>query len=158
MKSKSLIIVLTFLSIQLNAQEVLFSKEQIQNDIIFLEQQLQKFHPNLYIYTSKEEVNRSFQQLKNSIPDGLSKTQSYTIISSTCSIIKDGHYIVQPDKQTLNQFYTTSKLLPLDIYWIEENAYIIRNYSDTDIERGSKVLSINGIEVNKLRKTILNGN
>lgn len=156
--NKILLTLLIFLLLQqANAQEVIFSKEQVQNDLDFLELQLQKFHPNLYVYSSKNEIDSSFQHLKNAIPDSLTKTQSYGIISSTCSIVKDGHYNIQPDKQTISAFYTISKLLPIDIYWDNENAYIIRNYSDADIKIGSKLLSINGIKTTKIRETILSG-
>lgn len=157
MKKKLLALLIFFLALQVNGQDFRFSKQQIQTDLNFLELQLLKFQPNLYVYSSKKEIDSSFQNLKNTIPDSLTKTQSYNLISSTCTIVKDGHYNVRPDKQAISELYTVSKLLPLDIYWIDENAYIIRNYSDLDIQIGSRILSIEGVKTTTIRETILNG-
>lgn len=137
-------------------QEARFSKKEIQNDLIFLELQLKKHHPNLYVYTPKNQIDSSFMALREDIPDSTNKTQAYNIISYTSSFVKDGHYNVIPSQQTIVQFYKTSTLLPLDIYWTDGKAFITRNYSEMEVEEGSQLLSINNIEVNQIQETILN--
>jgi len=152
-----LIIILILFCFQASGQEIKYSKEQIREDLSFLQLQLQKSHPNLYVYSSKVEIDNSFEQLKNSVSDSLTTTESYNVISSTCSIVKDGHYTIQPSEQILSEFYINSKLLPIDIYWTEESAYVIRNYSNTEVEIGSKILAINGTDLNKIQESILTG-
>ena len=154
MKTISTLIII-LISLNSFGQEVKFSKKQIQDDLIFLELQLKKLHPNLYVYSSKSTIENSFSELRNSSPDSLDKTQCYNVVSFTSSIVKDGHYNVIPSQQTIDQFYKTSKLLPVDIFWTENNAYITRNYSGSKIEIGDQLLSINNIDISEIRETIL---
>jgi len=145
-------------SFRVNGQEnsLNFSKEQIVNDLAFLELNLQKFHPNLYVYSSQEKISDYFKNLTNSIPDSLSQYESLRLISSVSSVVKDGHFMLSPDKNTLNDFYTTSKLLPIDIFWSNKNAYLIKAYTkEGNVLVGSKILSINGVSTEKIQKEIL---
>ncbi|MCH2229203.1 MAG: S41 family peptidase [Crocinitomicaceae bacterium] len=151
----TLVLIVTLISLKGFGQEVKLSREQILDDLNLLELELQKHHPNLYVYSSRSQIESSFNELRNSLPDSLDKTQCYNVVSFTSSIVKDGHYNVTPSKQTIDQFYATSRLLPLDIFWTENSAYITKNYSVNNVEIGAQLLSINGIDVNVIRETIL---
>lgn len=162
MNNKKLrLLLFTFFSIGISlmnyGQKAVFSKEQVKNDIDFLEVNLLKSHPNLYVYSSKQEIERSFHHLKESIADSVSKHEAYRLISSVSSIVKDGHFVIEPDELTVKDFYSKAQLLPLDIYWINNDAYIIKNYTNENIEIGSKLISINGIRIETIQETILAG-
>ena len=151
----TIVLIVILISLKGFGQEVKLSRKQILDDLNLLELELQKHHPNLYVYSSRSQIESSFNELRNSLPDSLDKTQCYNVVSYTSSIVKDGHYNVTPSKQTIDQFYTTSRLLPLDIFWTEDSAYITKNYSDNKVEIGAQLLSINGIDVNEIRETTL---
>jgi len=144
-----------FLSIY--GQETNFSKEQVKSDIEFLELSLLEYHPNLFVYSSKQEIDSCFNELKESLSDNISKQEAYRLISTSSSIVKDGHFVIQPDEKTVKNFYSNAKLFPLDIYWINADAFILKNYTNENIGIGDKLLSINGLDVEKIRRTILDG-
>jgi hypothetical protein len=144
-----------FLSIY--GQEANFTKEQVISDVEFLELSLLKYHPNLFVYSSKQEIDSCFNELKESISDSNSRNEAFRLISSASSIVKDGHFAIQPDKITIKNFYSNAKLFPLDLYWINDDAFIIKNYTKDNIGIGDKVLSINGMGIHEIRRTILGG-
>lgn len=137
------------------AQHNIFEKSQLLEDIEFLEVQLQKYHPNLYVYHTKEEIDRAFENLKTELPNSMHTTEAFSHISQSASIVKDGHFIFQPDKETLQHYYASAKLLPLDLYWLDDKAYLLRNYTDMLIDTGVQVVSINGIKSSEIRQTIV---
>ncbi len=151
------ILLLGLITLTSSGQETNFTKEQVKSDIEFLELSLLKYHPNLFVYSSKHEIDSCFNELKESLTDNISKHEAYRLISSTSSIVKDGHFVIQPDEKTVKNFYRNAKLFPLDIYWINNDAFIIKNYTNENIGIGDKLLSINGVGIEEIRRIILGG-
>jgi len=158
-KSMSLLIFCFYLSFNFSfaqASESSFTKEQIQEDLAFLKLNLEKYHPNLYLYSDKKSLDGYFENLGNYVVDPINSAESFKLISSTSAVIMDGHYTLSPDATILSNFYTNSMLLPLDIFWVEMDAYLIRNFTDSqELKIGERIFSINGVPIENIQKVIL---
>ncbi len=149
---------LLFLSTNLHTQDsnLSFTKEEIAKDLAFLKLNLEKYHPNLYQYSDKETIHKFFKELSEDIDTPLTTPESFRLIASTSVVVKDGHYAFTPNAQVLENFYTTSKILPLDLYFDGMDSYVLRNFSDNDkILASQKVLSINGRAIGEIEGEIL---
>ncbi len=129
-----------------NAQEARYSAAQIKADIQFLQSKLVNNHPNLYIYSSKSEVDSFFGSLYQQIPANMTALEAYTYITPVCAKIKDGHTVFFPDDQTINYYNANARYFPFKIYWNGEKMYLELNYSLQDeLENGTEIFSINGV-------------
>lgn len=154
MKIKSILFFCFFINV-LQGQIPIFTKTEIQADLAFLKQQLIEKHPNLYMYSSRKEVDVFFENLHQNLPENITNLEAYKIIASTSNIIKDGHSYVYPSAKHLDNFYNNAPLFPLEVFWHDDNLHIINNLSrENNIPIGSKIISINDILVTDIRATI----
>ena len=72
-----------------------YSPDQLKEDVQVMEQALKKNHPSLYWYTSKEEIDASFQYTYAKLKDSLTEVQFRTIIAETIFPIRCGHTSVR---------------------------------------------------------------
>ena len=150
--------ILLLFSSHLQAQEssASFARKEIGDDLAFLKLSLEKYHPNLYQYSDPQIITQFFEDLTDTIREPLNNYEAFRLIASTSKVVKDGHYTFTPNPNTLNEFYSTSKLLPLDLYFDTEQTYVLRNYSnEEEIMEGQKIISINGISINEIQGVIL---
>lgn len=116
------------------------SVEWLKSDFQYLQQHLEKTHPGLYLYSSKERMDFVFDSLMNSINQALTDQQFYSKICVLQQEIKDGHTLFLPEIQASNLY------LPFQFAFLEGQLYITRNDSKTpDIPTPALVKSINGV-------------
>ncbi len=131
-----------------------YSVKQLKNDVDYVYNKLQKLHPELYWYISKEKLDYKFDSLKTTIKEPLTSLEFYHKISPVIACVGQGHIQVSPPVKRLTKEekrkYGRKSKHPLKKFTYEYDGnklYIIKNKSDyKDIKPGSEVVSVNGIK------------
>jgi hypothetical protein len=146
---------LVFVSSGLCAQTTL-SKGEVTSDLEFLKTQLVEYHPGLRTYSSTEAVNEWFDIQIAALPDSLSRSEAYEIVSLFSSVLKDGHSYIYPTTKHLEAFFNGSPLFPLDVFPAEDGLAVVGNYSEEgDIPLGSILTHVNGVEVAEMETFVV---
>ncbi len=139
--------------------------EKLSKDVKYVKKHLQKMHPDLYWYISKEALDRKFDSLTAELKEPLTPNEFYMKIGPVVASVHQGHMsmgmytLTSPD--SLKKKYKKS-VNPLDYFeyeYLNDKLYIIKNKSkkDTLIQIGSEIIDINGIRpvdlYNKYRPT-----
>ncbi len=136
-------------------QETTFSRENLKADLRYLKSKLENNHPNLYLYTSKSAIDKTFDSLENSIVNPLTESAFYRHITIISSIIKDGHTIILPSEATTSFQNSTGSFLPYHFVIIENRLFTDMVYtSDISIPVGSEITAINNIAATEIIKQL----
>ncbi len=139
------------------SQEMIFSKAELTADLIYLKEQLHWRHPNLYTYSTPDQINGWFQEQIKNLPDSINDLQAFALVASISPLIMDGHSYVYPGGKYLNYFFGGAPLFPLDVLWINDSLKVLRNYPFSGkIEPGAIITRINSLDVNQIRNFIVN--
>jgi len=138
--------------------EQLILPDQLKKDVDFVYKKLQKLHPNLYYYSSKEKLDYKFDSLKATITTPLKPLEFYKKISPVVAAIRQGHtYVLAPEKEYSKK--ETKSIIKngvgpfsqFDFSFYDNKLYVIKNKShNKTIAAGTEVLSVNGIQPQKL--------
>lgn len=129
----------------------LIATKQLKEDIDFAYQKLQKMHPRLYWYISKENLDYKFDSLKNSITKPINSKEFYKKIAPIIATIKQGHTFVYPSvkQYTKSEDNAMNKrgINPISQFNFEifdNKLFVVKNKSkNKTVKIGSQVLSIN---------------
>jgi C-terminal processing protease CtpA/Prc len=135
-----------------------FPQEALQKDFIILKEILQKKHPGLYWYTSRDSMDMYFTKYYNAIKDSMTDQQfAWQIMAPLVDKIHCGHTSVGSSKAY--QKWIAGKRLPsfplfLKV-WNDSMAVSANlNRKDSIFKRGTLITSINGVsntnQVNKM--------
>ena len=153
--TRLLAIMLLFNFTKAKSQSTYLSKEQIKEDLVYLKDELIKKHPNLYIYSSPQEVEFFFEETIARLPDRVPYPGAYKLVSSVSGILKDGHSYIYPSAEHLDKFYNSALIFPLEVSLSEGNLLVIENFSEEqNIPIGSKLVAINDIPIGEIQETI----
>ncbi|HZV68798.1 MAG TPA: S41 family peptidase [Saprospiraceae bacterium] len=123
----------------------IFSPEELQNDFNVFRERYEASLANLYLYVSKERLDKIFDDLYKEIKP-MTAEEFYKFITPVSSIIKDGHSNIFPPKENTEYFDRNAVFFPFNIYWKEGRMFISKNLSgDTSIQSGNEIISINGL-------------
>jgi hypothetical protein len=136
----------------------LISEKNLKSDVDCAYNSLQKLHPNLYWYISKEALDSKFDSLKASIQKPMTSFDFFQKISPVIAAIKQGHISTKPPltKFTKKEDLALSKkgigpLLQFDFEIFDNKLYVSKNKSyDKTIQRGTEIAAINGIKTTDL--------
>jgi len=110
---------------------------QAQEDFNILENILEKGHPALYDYISKEALDAIFLNTKESLSKEISDIELFKKMQLVTDQIRDGHLLLFAP----NTINTTQYYFPLILKIIQTEFYTDTN--DFGVPIGSKILSIN---------------
>lgn len=146
---KFFILLLFPLFLQAQKSKDTFSPKQIREDMSFLKKRFEKVHPGMYYYISKEDYNRKYDSLYNTINQPLSYLETFRILSQLVINVKDGHTNLRYDKKRFNK--KNAKFVPFYLRKINKNYYLALNYSnDSSIIRGAEVVAFNDEPINEI--------
>ena len=133
-----------------------YSVAQLQNDFDFLRRQLETTHPKLYFFTSRETFAEIFENTFHSIEIEMTEGEFFRIIAPVVAKVNCSHTGIRPSNEFTKAINNQRNLIPLDIRFLDEKAFIITNYSQSsEIEAGMQVLSINGIPTSEILKKLV---
>jgi hypothetical protein len=131
-----------------------YSKEELQQDYSLLRNILEKKHPSLYWYTSKDSMDYFFDEGYNAISDSMTELQfAWKIIAPLTSAIHCGHTSVSMSKGW-NKFIKNKHIpsFPFFVKAWKDTMMVTGNLNRKDslIKRGSFITAINGIKTSEM--------
>lgn len=134
----------------------LFTVEELQEDFIFWRNQLEKNHPILYQYNSKESFEKYFDSLYAEIDEEMSRAEFFRLIGPSSFFIKCSHSQVQSTAKMSDCIMNSPIMIPVDIRWYSDTAYISYNYTGLkELNEGTIVRAINGVKMSDMHAQFL---
>ena len=133
-----------------------FAKEKLQEDYTLLRNILEKKHPSLYWYTSKDSMDYYFDEGYKNISDSMTELQfGWKILAPLTSNIHCGHTSFSMSKGW-NKFIRNKRIPSFPLYLkIWKDTMVVTaniNRKDSVIKKGMLITSINGIRNKDLIK------
>ena len=133
--------------------------EMLLKDYELISKMILEVHPGTFRYNNSAEITSALQELKSKFSQPLTHQEAYLAISKLTAQLKCDHTLAGFNNQnkTINSIihYQPDKL-PFTFKWIENEMVVTHNASENQfLERGTKVLSINGIPVLEIRNRLL---
>jgi hypothetical protein len=133
--------------------------KQMQEDFQFLRRALQETHPGLYRYTPKPEMQAKMDSIASLLNKEMRFYDFYKLITFLIAEVRCAHTFALPIKNFEPYYLNTMKTFPFSIQLINERFYIVLNgtldmKSDTKVNLGDELLSINGVPMKEIKKHI----
>lgn len=124
-----------------------YSVAQLQRDYQIFRGTLEAWHPSLYWYTSKDSMDRFFEQGYAALTDSMTEPQFRKVLSYVIAQVDCGHTSIKASK-AFSHYLDTAKLrqFPLIIKFWPDTMCVAANLNrrDTILRRGTLIQSING--------------
>ncbi len=131
---------------------------ELQKDFEVLKNVLKNYHPGLYRYQDSASIENHFTVLQNELNQNLSTTEFYLILSRFTAKLKCGHTFCSYYNQNKNiqdSIFNLRDKVPFTFYLFEKQMLIDKNLSDSKMNEGSEVISINNIPVSSIIDSLL---
>ncbi|HAP96396.1 MAG TPA: peptidase S41, partial [Chryseobacterium sp.] len=130
---------------------------ELREDVDFTYKKLKRFHPNLYWYISKPQLDKKFDSLKQIITEPLTPNQFYLKLSPVIASIKEGHLRLrtfprQYSKSEQKELKTKKPLFAMMDYKIIDNRMFVTDNKQNfgNIKPGTEILTINNENISDL--------
>lgn len=126
----------------------LHSPEKLREDVDAAYNQLKKYHPRLYQYTSKEQMDFKFDSLKNAIKTPMSSRDFYEKLSVVVTNVRQGHISISPPvvkrtrKERKELMQKTFAFNTMDFEYLDEKLWLTNAKGPDSLLIGSEVLAI----------------
>ncbi|GAA4459540.1 hypothetical protein GCM10023189_33390 [Nibrella saemangeumensis] len=118
-----------------------YTDRQLSQDVDYLEETLEKVHPGLTWYTTKDSLARGFSLIRSKLARTNSEADFLWLLSPLIEQIHCGHIGLYPSLTTQEYLAQQANVFPVDIWINGDSAVVLREYQG--IARGSTILSIN---------------
>ena len=136
--------------------EKTYSVDKLKYDLNFLEEKM-RTHPQLYLYTSKEEFDIMFDEAASSITSEMTEDGFFRMIAPIIAKINCSHTGIRFSDNFNYALNQQKYLIPLYVKFIDDKAYVINNFSaNPDVKKGMQLLSVNGISSTEIKEKLLN--
>jgi hypothetical protein len=136
-----------------------YAPEALREDVEVMEKALQQNHPSLYWYSTKEEIDASFQKTYARLTDSLNEVQFRSIIAETIFPIRCGHTSVRFSKKYYSYIEGRRlKTFPFLAKVVDDSSLVVTtnlNRRDSIIRTGTPILSINGLSARQIIDSML---
>ena len=129
-----------------------YSVQEVEDDLEYLYETLEKSNYDLFARVKKEEMDKAYLAIKNSISDSLTFLETYRLFQpfvamagmSHCNISKPWYdYMITYLEQGGTVF-------PLSLHFSQEKIYVKENFSgNTSISKTDEILSINEVPMDQ---------
>jgi hypothetical protein len=134
------------------------SVKMLRSDVDFVHHKLEKLHPSLYRYISKQELDRKFDSLKTAITSPMTSNEFFFRISPVVASVRQGHARVFPLTRRLTSQEMikarkngASPVMKLHLGWVDRRLYLLKTTaSDSTLKPGSEILSLDSITPQQL--------
>ncbi len=138
--------------------KALHSVEDLHNDVDKVYKQLQRHHPKLYQYTSKEVLDYKFDSLKNTISSPISSRDFYKKLAPVVANVRQGHVGVSPPKRWFTKKERKAlkkkkfQFNVLDFEYLDDKLWVKGTQSKDSTIVGSEVVKMEDENVSDLIK------
>lgn len=132
---------------------------QIKEDFDFLKVELEKYNPAMYAYHPKEIFEKRMENIQQSITAPMTAIQYFKLLSWAAEAVNEGHVKIGTEQDEFYKgfFAGEYKSLPLSVECLGEKVFVWLNYSsDSSLQRGDEILSINNHSIADIRQEIFN--
>lgn len=128
------------------------SQKQQYDDLLYLFEKIKTYHPQLYNYISKDNLDVLFAETIKSLESVDDVVSFYYKIAPIIDAIKCSHTGIRLPFNILQWFEKYGNPIPIELAFISNNAYVLKNCCDSsiNIEPGSEVLKINNIDITEI--------
>lgn len=124
-----------------------YSSDQLRTDFDFAMHLIEKVHPSLYRYTSKDSLAYFFGYYRSKIDTSMTAARFWELLEQAVVKIRSGHTEVLPGHGYLDSVNShDEKIFPFNVL-IRNGHIFITNYfyrNDSTLKSGDEILSING--------------
>ncbi|REC70532.1 S41 family peptidase [Epilithonimonas hispanica] len=135
------------------------SVEDLKKDVDFTYQKLQRFHPNLYWYITKEQLDHKFDSLKTSIIQPLTPNEFFFKLAPVVASVNEGHLRLRSlpkrySKAEQKVLKTKKPLFAMMEYKVLGNQLFVKENKQNigRIKVGTEIIKINDENVSDLIK------
>lgn len=132
---------------------VYFTKQQLQQDILFMHRKMEEVHPNLYHSVTKEAYTQLRDSLANTLPDSLTASDAWPKLARLVAAINEGHTMLHGIKDEMKFLKESGyPLFPVNFKTFDGKHLIVREDASTEsvLQTGDKVTAINGLPASTL--------
>lgn len=129
-----------------------FSKSIYLEDLSQLVDSIKLYHPQPFEFITEENFDLFVETKKNSISDSTTISEFVWLCKSLMAIVGCGHTSISVENVlALNP----SMFFPMEVFYIDDKLYVTDPLSNKKIiNLGDEIISINGIDVKKLKSEI----
>ncbi len=126
----------------------LHSPQELKDDVDAAYNQLKKYHPRLYQYTSKEVMDFKFDSLKQSIKTPLSSRDFYEKLSPVIASVRQGHLVISPPnikrtrKERKELMEKAFSFNTMKFEYLDEKLWLVNAMGKDTLLIGSEVLAV----------------
>ncbi len=132
----------------------MLSREQVQFDIDALMYTIMQVHPDIFSVCKQIDLLRAIKTAKETLPDSLTLAQEYKVIAPLVAMIGDGHTnLFFPERRVFLK--NKERLMPVFVRVTSEGEILCKTSLDSIIPPESKILSINGVNADKIIESML---
>jgi hypothetical protein len=130
----------------------ILSPAELRKDVNALRKALEKHHPGLYWYTSKEEFDLAWDSLYQKLGQPLTEIAFFKVLLPAVAKVKCAHTLFYPS----NSIISRGLRFPIDVNVIGEKIYLMSDSSNTyNIPKGSELTSINNRPIQVVLEQLL---
>ncbi len=121
---------------------------EMRADFDLMRSALEEAHTGLYRYSTKPEMDRTFEAQRAKLDRPMKKTKFMALLSETTAAIHCGHTGVQPDEE-MRDTLKNARTLPLQMMIEDGKLMVLLNETaeDQTIRPGMEITEINGHRV-----------
>lgn len=133
-----------------------FALEKLQEDFNYLRNDLENSHPQLYLYYNKKSFDEFFDEQYQQITNKMTVVEFARIIAPIIAKIGCGHTQMQYNRKFMAAFKKEKKFLPLQVKVIDQRLFVTKNFSESNINLGAEIVSINNRSSSDICSDLLN--
>ena len=138
-------------------RETQVSAEKLKEDVDFAYTKLQKLHPNLYWYISKDSLDYKFDSVKTTIHRPLKPNEFYQKLAPVVAKVRQGHLRLYPyekrlTKKEIKELKNQKGLLSRYNFVLDNDWIFVKDNSEKvpNMEVGTEILKIKDIPIKDL--------
>lgn len=125
-----------------------YSISDLQEDFILLRTALEKVHPGIYWYSSKDSMDRYFDEAYKQIDHPMREREFYRLILPVIVQVKCGHTYPEMSDDYYNTDRPEDIYLPFELYLDIDRLFIVKNKStDSTLSEGDEILKLGDVNV-----------
>ena len=130
-----------------------YPSDELKEDFNFLLDKLSEYHPQLYLYTSREVFETRADAIMKSINQDLSMIEFFDLIAPLVENVKCSHTGIRFPEDYQNGIFSNENFLPLKLLFTADKVYCLKNLDNSNqvITPGIEILSINNIPVQNIK-------
>ena len=141
---------------QLAAQpllETVIEADKLKHDFKLFRDILEQAHGGLYLHTSKEIFDSSFNAVSESLTKPMKVRDFNMLLAPLIDATHCGHTSITISNKQLDHFMKAGRLFPVPILFLGRKPYV--DHDNVDLPLGAEILTVNGIAMEEIVKKVL---